>query len=99
CDQVRTRSRLPGMPACAAIVVAGGRSVRMGRDKASLDWHGSTLLSRVSGILGRAVDGPVVVVAAAGQQLPALPPATEVVVDAFPDRGPLQGLHAGLAAV
>jgi molybdopterin-guanine dinucleotide biosynthesis protein A len=83
----------------AGIVLAGGRSTRMGRPKAGLEWHGSTLLHRVAGIVGRAVSGPVVVVRAPGQELPALPPEVRVVEDAREGRGPLQGLAAGLAAV
>jgi molybdenum cofactor guanylyltransferase len=83
----------------AGIVLAGGRSTRMGRPKAALEWHGSTLLHRVAGIVGRAVDGRVVVVRAPGQELPSLPPGVRVVDDAREGRGPLQGLAAGLAAV
>jgi molybdenum cofactor guanylyltransferase len=83
----------------AGIVLAGGRSTRMGRPKAALEWHGSTLLRRVVGIVGRGVDGPVVVVRAPGQALPALPDAVEVVEDAREGVGPLQGLAAGLAAL
>jgi molybdopterin-guanine dinucleotide biosynthesis protein A len=71
----------------------------MGRPKASLEWHGSTLLHRVAGIVSRAVDGPVVVVRAPDQELPALPPGVRVAEDAAEGRGPLQGLAAGLAAV
>jgi molybdopterin-guanine dinucleotide biosynthesis protein A len=71
----------------------------MGRPKAALEWHGSTLLQRVAGIVGRVVDGPVVVVRAPGQELPALPAGVVVAVDAREGRGPLQGLAAGLAAV
>jgi molybdenum cofactor guanylyltransferase len=80
-------------------VLAGGRSTRMGRPKANLEWHGSTLLHRVTGIVGRAVAGPMVVVRAAGQELPELPPGVRVVEDAAEGRGPVQGLAAGLAAV
>jgi molybdenum cofactor guanylyltransferase len=83
----------------AGIVLAGGRSTRMGRPKAALEWHGSTLLHRVAGLVGRAVDGPVAVVRAPGQELPSLPPGVRVVDDAREGRGPLQGLAAGLAAV
>jgi molybdenum cofactor guanylyltransferase len=83
----------------AGIVLAGGRSSRMGSPKAALEWHGSTLLRRVVGIVARGVDGPVVVVRAPGQPLPVLPDAVEVVEDAREGRGPLQGLAAGLAAV
>jgi molybdopterin-guanine dinucleotide biosynthesis protein A len=71
----------------------------MGRPKAALEWHGSTLLRRVVGIVARSVDGPVMVVRAPGQELPELPDAIELVEDAREGRGPLQGLAAGLAAV
>jgi molybdopterin-guanine dinucleotide biosynthesis protein A len=83
----------------AAIVLAGGRSTRMGTPKAALQWHGSTLLRRVAGIAARAVDGPVVVVRAAGQQLPALPADIEFAEDARAARGPLEGIAAGLAVI
>src|SRR5215212_8743726 len=83
----------------AGIVLAGGRSARMGRPKAWLDWHGSTLLRRVCGLVARGVSGPVVVVRAPGQALPPLPPAIRVVDDEREGRGPLQGLLAGLEAV
>jgi hypothetical protein len=62
----------------AGLVLAGGRSTRMGAPKASLEWHGSTLLYRAAALLARVVDGPVVVVAAPGQQLPELPAGAEV---------------------
>jgi molybdenum cofactor guanylyltransferase len=71
----------------------------MGTPKALLDWHGSTLLRRVTGIVRRAVDGPVVVVCARGQPLPPLPPGVGLVADERPGRGPLQGLAAGLDAL
>jgi molybdenum cofactor guanylyltransferase len=94
----RSGSRAAGART-AGIVLAGGRSTRMGRPKAALEWHGSTLLHRVAGIVGRAVDGRVAVVRAPGQELPSLPPGARVVDDAREGRGPLQGLAAGLAAV
>ena len=83
----------------AGIVLAGGRSTRMGSPKAALDWHGSTLLRRVTGIVARSVAGPVMVVSALGQSLPALAGGVEVVADQREGRGPLQGLAAGLAAI
>ncbi|MGH2712798.1 MAG: NTP transferase domain-containing protein, partial [Thermoleophilaceae bacterium] len=64
----------------------------MGRPKAVLEWHGTTLLQRVVGIVGRVVDGPVVVVRAPGQELPSLPAGVVVATDAREGRGPLQGL-------
>jgi molybdenum cofactor guanylyltransferase len=83
----------------AGIVLAGGRSTRMGRSKAALEWHGITLLQRIVGIVGRVVDGPVVVVRAPGQELPELPSRATLAEDAREGRGPLQGLAAGLAAI
>jgi molybdopterin-guanine dinucleotide biosynthesis protein A len=83
----------------AAIVLAGGRSSRMGSPKAALEWHGSTLLRRITGILGRSVGGPVVVVRAPGQELPPLGDAIEVVDDEREGRGPLEGIAAGLTAI
>jgi molybdenum cofactor guanylyltransferase len=71
----------------------------MGTPKAALEWHGSTLLRRTTGILARVTDGPVVVVRAAGQALPALPPDVEVVDDPREGKGPVQGIAAGLAAL
>jgi len=80
----------------AAIVLAGGRSKRMGAAKATLEWHGSTLVRRAVGIAGRAVDGPVIVVRAAGQGLPPLPLGVEIVDDERDGRGPLEGIASGL---
>jgi len=87
------------MSTSAGIVLAGGRSSRMGTPKAALEWHGSTLLRRTAGIISRVVSGPVVVVRAAGQALPALPRHVEVVDDPREGLGPVQGLAAGLATV
>jgi molybdopterin-guanine dinucleotide biosynthesis protein A len=83
----------------AAIVLAGGRSTRMGSEKAALEWHGSTLLRRATGIAARTVDGPVVVVRAPAQRLPELPAGVEVAQDAREGRGPLEGIAAGLQAI
>jgi molybdopterin-guanine dinucleotide biosynthesis protein A len=81
------------------VVLAGGRSSRMGRPKASLEWRGTTLLGHVVGIVAGVVDGPVVVVRAPGQALPALPDGVRVVDDPREGLGPLQGIAAGLAAL
>ncbi len=83
----------------AGILLAGGRSRRMGSDKASLAWHGSTLARRAAGLLARCSEPPVVVVCAPGQELPPLPPWVEVVRDPEPGLGPLAGLATGLRAV
>jgi molybdenum cofactor guanylyltransferase len=81
------------------VVLAGGRSSRMGAPKAGLEWHGSTLLHRTAGILARATGGPVVVVRAPGQDLPSLPKGTLVADDPREGKGPVQGIAAGLTAL
>ena len=97
--QAHTRAPRTERVTAAGLILAGGRSTRMGRPKAALEWHGSTLLRRVVGLVARAVDGPVIVVRAPGQELPGLPREVEQVEDAREGRGPLQGLAAGLRAV
>jgi len=82
----------------AAVVLAGGRSSRMGTPKAALEWHGSTLLAHVAGVVRRVVDGPVIVVRAPGQELPALDPAVVVRDDDAEGLGPMQGIAVGLEA-
>jgi molybdopterin-guanine dinucleotide biosynthesis protein A len=84
--------------ALAAIVLAGGRSRRMGVDKAHVVVGGEPMLVRVVRSVGAAA-APLIVVAAADQSLPDLPAGIEVVRDARPDRGPLEGLRAGLRAL
>ena len=71
----------------------------MGASKAALEWHGSTLLYRTAALLSRTVGGPVVVVAAPGQQLPELPIGVQVVEDPVEGLGPMRGIATGLAAV
>ena len=79
----------------AGIVLCGGQSSRMGRPKAMLPFGPELMLQRVVRLVSQEVDR-VVVVSAAGQELPELPPAVEIVQDRHPDRGPLEGLAAGL---
>src|SRR5438128_4376608 len=80
------------------IILCGGQSKRMGRPKAWLPFGGETMLPRVVRLLSQVV-APVVVVAAPGQDLPALPAGVAVVRDEERGRGPLQGLAAGLKAL
>lgn len=95
---MRGQARMLHRMISTGIVLAGGRSSRMGTAKAALEWHGSTLLRRITGLVGRVVDGPVLVVRAPGQTLPTLGAGVEVVEDPREGLGPLQGLAAGLAA-
>lgn len=80
------------------IVLCGGRSSRMGRPKCLLPVGGEPMLLRVIRVVA-AVTDPVVVVAAAGQELPPMFEGVEVVRDAAEGNGPLQGFAAGLTAL
>jgi molybdopterin-guanine dinucleotide biosynthesis protein A len=82
------------------IILAGGKSTRLGRDKASEVLAGRTLLQRAvdacAGVASR-----YVVVRARGQALPALEASAPVesVEDAYPETGPLGGIYTGLTAL
>lgn len=80
------------------IVLCGGESRRMGRAKGALPFGPETMLERVVRIVGETC-GPIVVVAAAGQELPDLPADVLLAIDDEPGLGPLAGLAAGLAAL
>jgi molybdopterin-guanine dinucleotide biosynthesis protein A len=87
-------------PPFSAVLLAGGRSTRMGRDKALLPIplaDGRTLLDRQLATLRAAGAAEVLVSARAGQ---ALPPVTDArpVADLRHGCGPLGGLAAALAA-
>lgn len=79
------------------VVLAGGASRRMGRDKATLRLPDSdrTLVEQLVDVLSRRCR-PVFVVAAAGQVLPELP--ARVLRDEIPDLGPLPATARGLRA-
>lgn len=77
------------------IILGGGKSSRMGRSKAELPFGPEAMVQRVARLLGEIVK-PLVVVAAARQELPPLPPQVRVVRDRRAGRGPLEGLCAGL---
>lgn len=76
------------------IVLAGGRSRRMGRDKAFIELAGRPLLRWVLDALEAVSDQQLIV----GREPARLRPFGEVVTDKLAARGPLTGLHAGLKA-
>lgn len=80
------------------IILCGGKSTRMGVPKGTLPFGAETMLQRVVRLLGTVV-APIVVVAARGQSLPALPESVTVTHDEREAKGPLEGIRAGLAAL
>jgi molybdopterin-guanine dinucleotide biosynthesis protein A len=77
----------------SAFVLAGGKSTRMGADKAFLEWHGNTLLTRALNLV-RSATREVRIVGSPEKFVHFAP----VVEDAFPECGPLGGIHAALQA-
>lgn len=80
-------------PTCSGIVLAGGKSRRMGRDKAWIELGGQPLIVRVVERLRRVCDEIVVVANDFGplQNLDVV-----LVRDAFPGSGSLGGIYTGL---
>ena len=70
----------------------------MGSPKATLPFGPETMLQRVVRLLGTAVS-PIVAVAARDQVLPELPDDVIVTRDEREQKGPLEGLRAGLSAL
>jgi molybdopterin-guanine dinucleotide biosynthesis protein A len=81
----------------AGVVLAGGESRRMGRDKATLPGPGgaTTLLEHVVEVVAQRCD-PVFVMAAPGQPLPEVP--ARVIRDEVRGQGPLPATGRGLRA-
>lgn len=75
------------------VVLAGGQSRRMGRDKALLDFGGKSLLERVVEVVSQVCD-PVLIVTNSPSCHAFL--GLEMVGDLLPGRGALGGIHAGL---
>lgn len=85
----------------SVLILAGGRSRRMGQDKAWMMLDGMPLVERVvRRVLPLA--GEVLFAASAGERFEVLASSLEVparvVEDLYPGAGPLAGLHAGLSA-
>jgi molybdopterin-guanine dinucleotide biosynthesis protein A len=74
-----------------AFILAGGKSTRMGTDKAFVEYDGRTLLVRTLD-LARSVTADVRIVGSA-EKFAAFAPVVE---DIFRDSGPLGGIHAAL---
>ena len=81
-----------------ALILAGGRSSRMGSDKASLPFRGDTLLAHaVSFWKSVPAIESVIVSVGAEDHLDSLPDGVIAVPDLFPGCGPMAGLHAAFA--
>src|SRR4051794_25087922 len=80
----------------SAVLLAGGESRRMGRDKATIDWRGRSLWHVQTEKL-RAL-APERLLLSVRSRPWWSPPGMEIVIDAPPSRGPLSGLVAAITA-
>ncbi len=78
-----------------ALILAGGKSRRFGRDKALLRYEGRGIVAHLAAECAK-VCREVLIVSDSGQKF-SLPAAREI-ADRYQDAGPMGGLQAGLAA-
>src|SRR6266550_919441 len=79
---------------CSLVILAGGLSRRMGRDKAALPAGEGTLIEHLARRLAPVVDETIIAGRSAGHTLAGV----TAVDDRYPGLGPLAGIHAGLLA-
>lgn len=80
-----------------SIVLAGGRSLRLGRSKALEVINGKGLIERVIERLRPVTERVLIVTSREQADLPGIPGA-EVLTDVYPGAGPLGGIYTGLLA-
>ncbi len=85
------RPMAAAFPDLTAFILAGGKSTRMGSEKAFVELEGRTLLSRALGI-ARCIT-PNVRIVGDPSKFSTFAPTVE---DIFPNCGPLAGIHAAL---
>jgi molybdenum cofactor guanylyltransferase len=79
-------------PALAGFVLAGGKSTRMGRDKALLEIEGEPLAARTGRIVKEAAGSAVII----GDPRRYRFPGFEIIADEIPGLGPIGGLLTAL---
>ena len=85
----------PTIADATAVILAGGKSSRMGQPKALLPFHGEPLIAHLVRHLQK-VFSETVIVAAPEQELPTLP--AMLVRDEVAYQGPVSGIYHGLKA-
>ena len=80
----------------AAVILAGGKSRRMGRDKLEMDFGGMSLLESAVQRFAEEFENVYVSIADA-DKYPEI--TANKVIDIYPGAGPLSGLHAALTLI
>jgi molybdenum cofactor guanylyltransferase len=87
-------SKQPQFSNITGVILGGGQSRRMGRDKRRLYWDGEYFLDRVSRLIGDLFEEILVVTAEEDYDCSHLP--VRLVTDIIPQKGSLGGLYTGL---
>lgn len=92
-------NRSLGIPLISCIVLTGGKSIRLGRDKALEAFGTVNLVERVLSNL-RLLKADLILVANTHQDFSILSRSHEfrVVFDIFPEKGPLGGIYTGISS-
>lgn len=75
----------------STVILAGGKSRRMGTDKCRLRWQGGFLLAKIAAGFSECDD-----LFLSGGHTEDIVPQLRTVTDCYPDSGPLAGVHAAL---
>lgn len=94
--QLATLDRHPSKTSITALVLAGGKSSRMGTDKALLHWQGIPLLERVCQAALQSCPTVYVLTPWPERYQNFLPEPCEILLETMPGQGPLVALEQGV---
>lgn len=87
-------AKLQKIKKITGVVLGGGQSRRMGKDKRFLDWEGKNFLDNVCLTMGKLFDEVLLVTAKEDYSCAHLP--VRLVTDVIPHKGSLGGLYTGI---
>ena len=86
-------------PSIAALILAGGKSSRMGSDKALVDYQGKPMLLSVYQVAAACTEQVYILTPWSDRYQNILPPDCQYLVESQPGKGPVNGLYQGLEQI
>ncbi len=86
-------------PRIAALILAGGKSSRMGSDKALVDYQGKPMLLSVYQVAAACTEQVYILTPWSDRYQSILPPDCQYLVESQPGKGPVNGLYQGLEQI
>ena len=86
-------------PSIATLILAGGKSSRMGSDKALVDYQGKPMLLSVYQVAAACTEQVYILTPWSDRYQNILPSNCEYLVESQPGKGPVNGLSEGLAQI